>query len=157
MEQAALFARSQNRDRAGRAGGAQIGAFEGIDGNVHGGKIKSADVLRGADSFADEEHGGFVALALADDDGAVHGHFVHHLAHGFDGCLIGLVPVAKPHGLCRFDGRLVRRRAKIPDSVRFPSHLPGIENFGSCARQDAGHARGTADMSPILNQPELRT
>jgi len=38
-----------------------------------------------ADLFADVEHGRFVALAFPDDDGAVHLHLIHGLAHGFDG------------------------------------------------------------------------
>ena len=100
VEQAAFFAGGEDGDRAGRAGGAKVGALEGIDGDIDRGEIEAADMLRGADFFADEEHGRFVALAFADDDGAVHWHFVHDFAHGFDGGLIGFVAVAQAHGAC---------------------------------------------------------
>ena len=119
VKQAALFARGQHRDRARRSRGAQVRAFERIDRDIHGREIESTDVLRGADSFADEKHGRFVALALADDDGAVHGHFVHHLAHGSDGGLVGHVAVSSPHGFGRFDGRLFDDAQKFQTQLNF--------------------------------------
>ena len=65
VKQAALFAGGQDGNRAGSAGGAKVGAFQGIDGNIDGGEIATADMLCGADFFTDEEHGGFVSFALA--------------------------------------------------------------------------------------------
>ena len=144
MQQTALFAGGQHRDRAGRARGAQVGALERIDRDVHGGKIKSPDVLRGADFFADEKHRGFVAFALADDDGAVHGHFVHHPAHGCDGGLVGLVAVSQAHGLGRFNGRLFDDAQKFQTQFNFHHISRSLRFFGSGARSDTVHARGTA-------------
>ena len=59
-----------------------------------------------ADAFADVEHRRFVALALADDDGAVDGNRVHLVPHRFDGDLIGLVTIALAHRVCTGDRRL---------------------------------------------------
>ena len=83
----------EDGDGVGRAGGAEVRALERVDGDVH---------LRGAGAaaahlLADVEHRRLVALALADDDRAVDRHGVHHLAHRFDGDLVGLVAVALPH------------------------------------------------------------
>ena len=58
------------------------------------------------DLLADVEHRRFVALALADDDGAVDRHRVHHAAHRLDGDLVGLVAIALPHRVGAGDGRL---------------------------------------------------
>jgi len=41
MQQPALFRRRQHRDRARRAGGAEVGAFERIDGDVDVGNVAS--------------------------------------------------------------------------------------------------------------------
>ena len=73
VQQAAAFGGGQHRDGAGRAGGAQVGAFQGIDGDIDFGNFGAVGKL-GADFFADVEHGRFVALAFADDDGAAHGN-----------------------------------------------------------------------------------
>ena len=59
------------------------------------------------DLLADVEHRRLVALALADDDGAVDRHGVHHLAHRLDGDLVGLVAVALAHRVRAGDGRLL--------------------------------------------------
>ena len=98
VQQSALFARGQNGDGVRRAGGAKIGTFQWINGNIHGGKKSLGRVRRQADLFADIEHRGFVALALADHDGAVHFHLIHSFAHGFHGDFIRFVAVAKSHG-----------------------------------------------------------
>ncbi len=144
MQQAALFARGEHGDRAGRARGAQVRAFERIDGDIHGGKIKSADVLRGADSFADKKHGRFVAFALADDDGAVHGHFVHHAAHGADGGLVGHVAIAAAHGLGGFDGRLFDDAQKFQTQLNFHPRSRLLKFVWIGARPHPVPARGTA-------------
>ena len=47
-----------------------------------------------ADLLADEQHRGFVALALADHHRAVDGQEIEGPAHGFDGGLVGGVLVA---------------------------------------------------------------
>ena len=85
VQQAAMFAGGKHDDGAGFARRAKIGTFERVHGDVHFG-VLAAFVAHGrAHFFADEEHGRFVALAFADDDGAVHAHAIHFPAHGFDG------------------------------------------------------------------------
>jgi hypothetical protein len=53
-------------------------------------------IARRADLLADVEHGRFVALAFADDDGAAHGDRVHGAAHGFGGDVVGALAIALP-------------------------------------------------------------
>ena len=55
-----------HRDGAWQAGGGQARAFDGVDRNVNLWLEPVADLL------AEEEHRGFVLLAFADDDGALH-------------------------------------------------------------------------------------
>ena len=73
VQQSATFGSGQHRDGAGRAGGAQVRAFQGIDGDVHFRNFGAVGKL-GADFFADVEHGRLIAFALANHDGAAHGN-----------------------------------------------------------------------------------
>ena len=68
--------------------GGQARALERIDGDVDLGRRAVADRL------AVVEHRRLVLLALADDDDAVHGDRVEHVAHGVDGGLVGGLLVA---------------------------------------------------------------
>ncbi len=70
----------------------QRGAVDRVDRDVDAGPIAVADL------FAVEEHRGFVLLALADHDRAVHRDGVDHQTHRVDGGLVGgdLVAVADP-------------------------------------------------------------
>jgi hypothetical protein len=52
----------------------------------------------GAHWFADVQHRSFVALALADDDGARDRHILKCSPHGLDGGVVGPVAVALTHG-----------------------------------------------------------
>src|SRR5208283_4991844 len=104
VEEASLFAGGEHGDGIGRAGGAEIGAFERVNGNIHRRENGLGRVLGEADFFADVEHGRFVAFAFADGDGAVHFHLVHGFAHGFDGDFVGFVAIAKSHGAGGSDG-----------------------------------------------------
>src|SRR5215470_1032357 len=70
VEEAAPFAGSENGDGICGASGAEICSFERVDGDVNGGKICVWRVSGEAYAFADVKHGGFVALAFADDDNA---------------------------------------------------------------------------------------
>ena len=63
-------------------------------------------LLRQADLFADVEHRRLVALAFADDDGAVDRHGVHLAAHRLDRHLIGAVAIALAHRVGARDGGL---------------------------------------------------
>ena len=57
-----------------------------------------------ANFFADIQHGRFVALTLADNDGAAHGDRVHGLAHSLGRDLIAEFALALAHGAGRSDG-----------------------------------------------------
>src|SRR5207245_1201371 len=79
----ALLGSGQDRDRVGGAGSAEVRPFQGIDGDVDRGAGSPAAHL-----LADEQHGGLVALPLADDDGPVYVDGLHLLAHGLDRNLV---------------------------------------------------------------------
>ena len=81
--------------------GADGGTFQRIERDID----LRAGALRRADLFADEQHRCFVALTLADDDGAVHVEFVERGAHGFDGGVVGSLFIAPPDQRGRADGR----------------------------------------------------
>ena len=83
------------------AGGAQIGAFQRIHGDIHG---HCPAVAGGAHAFADVEHGSFIALALPNHDGALDGQRIQAAAHGFHCRLIAGGGVAHAHGAGRGDG-----------------------------------------------------
>ena len=103
IQQSAAFGSGQHGDGARRARGAQVRAFQGIDGDVHFGNFGSVGKF-GADFFADVEHGRFIAFAFANHDGAAHGNRVHGFAHGFGGHLVGQLAFALAHGVGRGDG-----------------------------------------------------
>ncbi len=118
MQQAAFLGRSEHGNRSGRAGGAQVGAFERIDGNIDAGNLPS--VGKGAAHLlADVEHGRFVAFALADHDGAAHRDGVHGLAHGLGGDLIAQRTVSLAHGARRGDGRFFDDAQKFQRQIAF--------------------------------------
>ena len=75
-------------------------------------------VVRQADLLADEQHRRLVALALADDDGAVDRHRVHLAPHRLDRHLVGLVPVALAHRLGAGDRRLLDDPQEVERQVR---------------------------------------
>ena len=105
---AQALGRGQHGQRVGGTECAQVGALERIDGNVHLREATGGVALRSrADLLADVEHRRFVALAFADDDGAVDRQRIHLLPHRFDSHLIGEVPIALPHRVCAGDGRLL--------------------------------------------------
>src|SRR5262249_16905855 len=87
IQQAALLGGGEYGDGAGSAGRAEVGAFQGIDCDIDFRNLAAIGKFC-ADFLADVEHGGFVALAFADDDVAAHGHRVHGLTHGFGGNLV---------------------------------------------------------------------
>ena len=89
-------ARTHGNDgqRVGHVLGGQRGAFQRVKRDVH---LRPFAI---ADFFADIQHRGLVALALADDHGALNVQFVQLVAHGVDGGLVGgfLVAAADPVG-----------------------------------------------------------
>ena len=116
MEQSAALRCGQHRQRIGRAGRAQVRPLQRVDGDVHL-RIGSDDAVRLADFFADIEHRRFVALALADDDGAVDRNRVHFLPHGLDGDLIRLVTVALSHRVRARNRRLLDDTQKVQRQI----------------------------------------
>src|SRR3989442_1163955 len=118
VQQAASFGSRQHRDGAGRARGAQICAFQRIDGDVHFGNIAAVGKL-GPNFFADVEHGRFVALALADHDGAAHGHRVHGVTHGFRGHVVRQLAFTLAHGVGRGDRRVLHHAQEFQRQITF--------------------------------------
>ncbi len=142
MQQAAFFAGGQHGDGVGGAGSAEVGAFERVNGNIHGRILVVLIVDRGAHFFADKKHGRFIAFAFADDDRAVHGNMVHDLTHRFGGGLIGLMAVAGAHGACGGDGRL------LDHAQQFQTEL-NLRLLHLCSRLP----RGRGSMWPRLGVP----
>ena len=102
VQQSAALGGRQHGDGAGAARGTQVGALQRIDRNIHGDRVR--DAIARAHLLADEEHGRFVALPFADDDGAVDRQRVHRPAHGFHRRAVGSRSVAHSHGAGRGDG-----------------------------------------------------
>ena len=98
MQEVAVFGQCHDGEGVRAALGRDVGAFERVDGDVHGGAA-------GADLLADIEHGRLVHLALADDDGAVDRDAVEGAAHAFDGGAVGLVLLATAHPAGGGEGR----------------------------------------------------
>ena len=124
------------------AGGAQIGAFQRVDGDIHG--HRPAVVLARAHLLADVEHGRFVALALADHDGAFDGERIQAAAHGFHRRLVGGVGVAHPHGAGRGDGRVFHY------AQHFQREVEHVVAFSSWTITQSWCFR------PILADPDLK-
>ena len=104
VKQPAALGGCQHGDGAGGPGGAEIGAFQGIDRNVHFERTLAAD--RRAHLLSHEEHRGFVPLALADDHPARDLHGAEVLTHGLDSDSIRLGAVTQTHGLSGRQGGL---------------------------------------------------
>ena len=118
VEQAAFLGCREDSDCSGRAGGAEVGSFERIDGYVDLWNV--ASVLVGAAYLlAYVEHGSVVAFALADHDGAVHGDGVHGLAHGLGRDLVAERTVSLAHGARRLDGGVFDYTQKFQRQIAF--------------------------------------
>jgi len=130
VKKAAAFAGGENGNGIWRAGGAEIGAFERVDSDIHGGKIRVWSVGGEADFFADVKHRRFVALAFTDDDDAVHLERVHGLAHGFDGDFVGFVAITEAHGAGGGDGGVFYDAQKFETQLRFHENLPEAAKVG---------------------------
>ncbi len=110
MQQASPLRRRKHGDGTGSAGGAEVRALEGIDGDIHLRRAEAPaaiDEVGEPDFFADEQHRRLVALAFADHDGAVDGHRVELAPHRRHRRLVRLRAVALPHRLRAGDGRLL--------------------------------------------------
>ncbi len=85
VQQRVLLGHRQRGNGAGHVLGAERGALQRIDGNIH------LRPVFGADFLADEQHRRLVHFALADDDGTVDGEATKLASHGVDGRLVGLL------------------------------------------------------------------
>ncbi len=91
VEEAAGLGHGDDGERVGAALGGDRGALERVERDVDARPVSRADLL------ADEQHRRLVALALADDDGALDGERVEGVSHGVDGGLVGRLLVAATH------------------------------------------------------------
>jgi hypothetical protein len=99
VQEPALFRDRQHRERVGAGLGGDRCAFERVERDIDLGS--GADGA--ADLLADIQHRRFVALALADDDGAVEVELVQRVAHRLDRSGIGGMLVAAADLLSRRD------------------------------------------------------
>ena len=122
-QQAALFRDGNDGERVGQVLGADRGAFERIERDIH------ARAPAGADFLADVEHRRLVALPLADDHGALDGEPVELLAHGVDGNLVRRLLVAAPaqpgggHGGAFGDAHQFHRQDPVETGGRVMSDI----------------------------------
>ena len=118
VQQAAFFRGREHGDRSRRTGRAQIRSFQRIDRDVD---VRNLLTIGegAADLLSDVEHGSVVALAFADDDGAVHRDRVHGLAHGLGRDLIAQMAVALAHGARRFDGGVFHHAQELQRQIAF--------------------------------------
>ena len=106
VEQAAFLGDRQHGKRVRPGLGGDRRPLEGIERDVDLG-TDSALTAAAADLFADEQHRGLVALALADDDRAVEVEFVQRIAHRLDRGGVGGVLVAAADLRAAGDRRLL--------------------------------------------------
>ena len=158
VKQAALFAGGEDGDGIRRAGGAEIRAFERIYGDIHG-RIEAIFVAgRDSDFFADVEHRGGVAFALADDDGSVHADVVHFVTHGLHGDVVGFVSITEAHGARGGDGGLLDDSKKFEAECAFhDGSLRGgslataiIMKFGENTRRNVLRVMARAEARHLL-------
>ncbi len=124
MQQPAGFGSRQHDNCVGRTGGAQVGALQRIDGDVHA-RVLHARRSRRAHLLADIQHGRLIAFAFADHDGARHLHAFKRVAHGLHGGLVSGFRVALAHGASRGDGGFLHDMYKIAQQIAF--HPPDAD------------------------------
>jgi hypothetical protein len=141
VEQRAALSHRHGGDRARHVFRAQGRTFQRIDCDVHFGTGALAHV------FADEQHRGLVALALADHHRAVDRQLVELAPHGVDGGLIGRLFIAAP-SQCR-------RRNRRP--LRYPHEFQSQDAFQRLARRygNRAHEPPFADAASALPRPRM--
>ena len=97
MEEVSTFGDRDHRNRADSAGRADRSALERIECDVDLRRVRDARVDTQTHALTDVEHRRLVALALADDDGAVDANGVERFSHRIDGGLVGRFFVAATH------------------------------------------------------------
>ena len=122
VQQAALLGGGEHRDGVRRPGGAEVGAFQRIDGDVDFRETHQSEALDalGVDEahlLADVEHRRLIALPFADDDRAVDRHGVQDRPHRFDGDLVRFVTIAVAHRMRARDGRLFDDAEKFEGEI----------------------------------------
>ena len=133
-----LIGDGQHRERIGARLGGDRRSLERIERDVDA----RAAALSGADLLPDVEHRCFIALALADDDGAVERQLVERVAHGFDSGRIGSFLIASPDELGCIDGGGFGHADHFQDEQ-------AVENGGVCG----GGGHGQRDRGAIRRRP----
>ena len=101
IEQTAGLRGGEHSHGAPLAVGAKVGAFAGINREIHARTRATADFL------ADVEHRSFIALTLTDNDAALHIDLTHALAHGLNSRGVCFVLETFTGELSRCDGGLL--------------------------------------------------
>ena len=107
MKQATALGRGHHGQGVLHGLGGECGAFQRIKSDIHFRTIARSYLL------ADIEHGGFIALAFTDHNGAVKFDGVQRFAHGIHSRLISGLFIAPPH----------KMRCGNGGGFRYPRHL----------------------------------
>ena len=140
VQEAALFRRRQHGERVRPGLGGNRGALERIKRDVDLGAFAHADL------FADEQHRGFVALALADHHGAIDVEVVEGLAHRRHGRRVSRLFITPPDQLRR------RNRGGFGNAhhLQHQHALDGIVGSGLCSGGMIGIGRRVhVQFSPL--------
>ena len=160
VQQAAFIGCGQHGDGVGRTHGAQVRALERVDGDVHlvVGAAVAVALPGQPDLLADVEHRRLVALALADDDGAVDRHGVELAPHGLDGRLVRAVAVALAHRVGAGDGRLFDHAQELEGEVGFHRRWPGVVRLRALVMaEDSGSPPAVSGRVNPVQGNDLRT
>ena len=127
IEQATAFGGREHRDGSRSAGGAKVGALQGIDGNVDFWNFSSVGKF-GPHFLSNVKHGSFVAFAFANHNGAAHRDRVHGLAHRLGRDFITELALALPHRSGGSDCRHLdhAQEAAKPDRFRCFPRMCGL-------------------------------
>src|SRR6185437_4578393 len=160
IEEAAGLGHGDDGERVLAAFGGDRRAFEWVERDV------DLRPLPGADFLADVQHWRFVALTLADHDGAFDGEAVEGFAHGVDRRLVGGFLVAPAHQPGRRQRRsfgdayrlkrqiAVHAVAVVADQISPLPYFTFIEpRCGSCAVSRARISAGRCGRAPGASAP----
>ncbi len=141
VEEAALIAHRQYRQRVGLAHRRHARAFDRVDRDIH--RIAFA----GPDLFTDVEHRRFVDLAFTDDDSAVDVNLIKHNAHGVDGCAVCGIFVATAQPLVACEGGSFGDAGKLDSKFTFHEVLVQSKGIARSLSQ-SGEGEGWCGLSP---------
>ncbi len=153
-QQAAAVGGREHGDRPRRAGGAEVGAFERINRDIHKGCVVAAL----ANFLAGIKQWRFVPLSLADHDLAIHRDQIHLGPHGFDRDMVGVSPFALAHGSGGSDGGALGNAEEIPGKFILDHIELHRQQWGrpQARHPESEHASGHAVVVRVPQRPSPR-